>query len=93
MDIFIQRDEINADKLIQKLQKFGFGSLDLTKEDFLKPDFIIQLGVPPVRIDILTSISGVEFDEAWKIRVQGKYGSQVVYFISKEDLKKNKKAS
>jgi len=93
LDIFIQRDEINADKLIQKLQKFGFGSLDLTKEDFLKPDFIIQLGVPPVRIDILTSISGVEFDEAWKIRVQGKYGSQVVYFISKEDLKKNKKAS
>jgi len=93
LDIFIQRDEINADKLVDTIQNFGFGSLNLTREDFLKPDFIIQLGVPPIRIDILTSISGVEFDEAWDNRVKGKYGNQDIYFISKEDLKKNKKAS
>jgi hypothetical protein len=59
----------------------------------MKKDKVIQLGEPPFRIDILTSIDGIDFDTAWGKRIQGKYGEQVLYIISKEDLIKNKKAS
>lgn len=54
---------------------------------------IIQFGNPPYRIDILTSIDGVRFEEARENKIKGKYGNQIIYFISKEDLMKNKKAS
>ena len=54
---------------------------------------MIQLGEPPYRIDILTSIDGVNFDDAWQRKVTGKYGDQDLHFISKEDLIKNKRAS
>jgi hypothetical protein len=54
---------------------------------------VIQLGTAPFRIDILTSIDGVNFTEAWERKVIGKYGEQIVYFIDKQDLIMNKKAS
>jgi len=93
LDIFIKSDKENAKKVLKTLQDFGFGSLKLTEDDFLESGQIIQLGQPPYRIDILTSISGVEFDEAWKNKVAGNYGVQKVFFIGKKELIKNKKAS
>jgi len=59
----------------------------------MRKDKVIQIGESPLRIDILTSIDGVNFDEAWQRKVTGKYRDQVLYFISKEDFIKNKKAS
>src|SRR5579863_7429199 len=55
----------NAERIVQSLGDFGFAGLDLSEEDFTRSDHVIQLGYPPVRIDILTSIEGVDFDEAW----------------------------
>jgi len=93
LDVFIKPDHKNAVKLIRVLKQFGFESIDLKTEDFTEEDQVIQLGYPPLRIDILTGISGVEFEEAWKNRVEGEYDGQRTYFISKNDLRKNKLAT
>ncbi|MBA7490479.1 hypothetical protein ES702_01017 [subsurface metagenome] len=93
IDIFIELSKENAEKIIKTIKDFGFIDVGLTEKDFLKTDQIIQLGVAPLRIDIATSIKGiVEFQNAWKNRVIGRYGDTKVYFISKEDLIKNKQA-
>jgi hypothetical protein len=93
LDIFIQREEKNASALLNALNEFGMELEGLEKSDFLIPDQVVQLGYPPFRIDLLTSISGVEFEIAWKNKVTGRYGDEQVYFIGKEDLIKNKKSS
>jgi len=93
LDIFIQRDEKNASALLHALKEFGMDLEGLEESDFLIPDQVVQLGYPPFRIDLLTSISGVEFEDAWKNKVTGRYGDEQVYFIGKEDLIKNKKSS
>ncbi len=93
IDFFVEISDRNAENIIKTLIDFGFKSTDIKKEYFLEPGKIIQLGFPPVRIDIITSITGVEFKDAWKNRKKGEYGDIPCYFISKEDLMKNKKAS
>ena len=90
LDIFIRRSSENCKNLIFALNDFGFDSLDLTENDFLEPNQVIQLGNAPIRIDILTSISGVKFERAWNNKVIGTYGEQNVNFIGKEDLRTNK---
>ncbi|WP_069133545.1 DUF6036 family nucleotidyltransferase [Rhodohalobacter halophilus] len=93
LDVFIRSDHHNASKLMGVLKDFGFGSLDLKLNDFTESDQVIQLGYAPLRIDILTGISGIEFDDAWKNKVVGQYDGQETYFIGKDDLRKNKLAS
>jgi len=93
LDIFIKPDKKNAERILAAFKDFGFESLDLELGDFIQPDQVIQIGYPPLRIDVLTSISGVDFDEAWKNKVEGKYDNQKAYFIGKQDLIKNKKAT
>ncbi len=66
IDVCIEMSNINASKMIDVIKDFGFGSLNLNKEDFLKKNFITQLGYPPLRIDILNDLAGVSFGEAWK---------------------------
>jgi len=93
IDFFIDNSSQNISNLLQVLKKFGFGNLDLTPRDFKGNDNIIQLGYEPVRIDIMTGISGVSFKQAYNNKEQGKLGDQPVYFISLSDLIANKKAS
>jgi len=66
--------------------------VDLDVEDFVRPNSVIQLGVPPVRIDIMTTISGVTWQEAEATAVSGDYGGQSVRFIGRDELIRNKKA-
>jgi hypothetical protein len=73
------------------LDEFGFGSLNLAIKDFSTPGNIIQLGYEPVRIDIITSIKGLEFADIWKSRIQGPYGSQTINFIDRQNLIRSKK--
>lgn len=75
------------------MSKFGFGSLDLNIEDFTKDDQIIQLGYPPNRIDIITSVTGLTFSECYPKRKSFSIEGVEIKTISLEDLKKNKKAS
>ena len=92
IDLFIDRSKENAKRVWQAVQQFGFADLKLTVEDFSQEDQVIQFGVPPNRIDVMTSVSGVSFDEAWASRDQGDLDGLSVAFISKEMLKRNKAA-
>lgn len=92
IDIFVKPVEGNAKLILAALNDFGFGSSGLKEADFETPDNIIQLGVPPVRIDIITSISGVTWDEALSGRLQGKYGDITVYYLGRDQFILNKRA-
>jgi len=93
IDIWIEMDPSNANQLVEALAQFGFGSLGLTAHDFLEPDTIIQLGNPPNRIDLLTSLSGVEFSTCFASRLEVEIDGEIVNFIDIENLKINKRAS
>lgn len=93
MDVWIARDEENAARMVRALEDFGFRSLGLREADFLEPDQIIQLGYPPVRIDVLTTLAGVDFEECFPTKVEVTLDDVVAYFIDIENLKRNKKAS
>ena len=92
IDFFLEGSEENAGKLLNALAGFGFTDIGLSKTDFIKPGDIVQLGVPPVRIDLMTSVTGLDFAAAWENRVTGKYGGIQAFFISKADLIQNKMA-
>lgn len=93
IDIWIEINPENAANLLRALEQFGFGSLGLQLEDFLSRDQIIQLGYPPNRIDLLTSIDGVDFADCYSSRLEINIDNIIVNFIDLENLKKNKKAS
>jgi hypothetical protein len=92
IDIYVKPDTANADLIMTALDKFGFGSVGLAAADFVKSGQVIQLGVPPVRIDIITSIGGVSWEEAFAGRVAGKYGDIKVHYIGRNQFIKNKRA-
>ena len=93
IDLFVRPARENAERILAALNDLGFGSLDLSEGDFTVPDKVIQLGVPPVRIDIVTSISGVSWEKADTGKVPGQYGQTPVCFISREDFIANKRAT
>jgi hypothetical protein len=93
LDAWIWVSPQNAERVLQSLEAFGFSGLGLTTDDFIKPDSIIQLGYPPYRIDILTSIEGVEFEDAWSRRVIVAVGDLKVPFIGRDDLPANKRVA
>lgn len=93
IDIWIESSLDNADRLLKALNQFGFGLVGLKIEDFLEPDQIIQLGYPPNRIDLLTSLVGVEFESCYESRIMVTIEDMLVNFIDIANLKKNKKAS
>ena len=93
IDVFIEPSRDNAERLLSALTDFGFGRVGLTIGDFTSPGKIVQLGVAPNRIDLLTAIDGLTFDEAWTHRVRGPFGTATVDYISLADLIQNKKAS
>ncbi|TES93386.1 MAG: hypothetical protein E3J87_02380 [Candidatus Cloacimonadota bacterium] len=93
LDILVEPNIENGEKIIKALKKFGFESLELSSEDFSRPGKIIQLGYEPVRVDIITSIDGPDFEEIWSHKQTGIYGKEKVFFIGINELIKNKKAS
>ena len=93
LDVWIELSSENADKVIKALEDFGFGSMGLKSEDFLESDQIIQLGYPPNRIDILTSLKILKFEDCFKERVEFELEGLKINFIDLENLKKNKNAT
>lgn len=93
IDVLIEPSAENAARLVDALNDFGFGGLGLTTEDFTKLGNVIQLGYPPNRVDVLTAITGVTFDDAWSSRVAGMYGSEAVFYIGRDALARNKAAA
>ena len=95
LDVWISADGDNAGRVWSALQRFGapLAALGLSQGDFTRADQVVQIGLPPRRIDVLTSISGVDFEEAWPHRVVHALGSLAVPFIGREAFVKNKRAS
>jgi hypothetical protein len=92
IDVFIKPDSKNAQLIMKVLEEFGFSSLELSIDDFKKEDSVVQLGLPPVRIDIITSISGVTWEQADASKEPGKYGEVPVFYIGKNQYVANKRA-
>jgi hypothetical protein len=93
LDLLVRSDAENAGRIMAALRAFGFGASGLAKEDFLKRQRIVQLGRPPNRIDLITSISGVDFEDVWRTRVTGTLDGIPVAFIGREALLANKRAT
>ena len=93
IDIWIEMDSGNAANAIRALEQFGFGSLGLQAADFLVPDQVIQLGYPPNRIDLITTVPGVEFESCYASRVEVEIEGVMVSFIDLDNLKKSKRAT
>ncbi|MER3498287.1 MAG: hypothetical protein C4308_06420 [Chitinophagaceae bacterium] len=93
LDIWILPQQENATKVLAALRDFGFGSLNISLEDLTKENNVIQLGYPPFRIDLMTSIDGVNFSDCYTNRKEIVIEGLTVNFIGYDDLIKNKKAS
>ncbi len=92
IDFFVESSRSNAVLLEKLMADFGFAGLNLTAADFQQPEIVIQLGRPPNRIDILTSITGVNFADAWRTKIKAVMDGLPVFILSKELLIQNKRA-
>ncbi len=92
IDIWVLVNPDNAENIVKTLSDFGFSTLKLKKDDFLEPGYVIQLGYPPHRIDILTSVTGLNFEDCYPKKIEIDIDGLKVSFIDLENFKKNKKA-
>jgi len=93
IDVLIRPSVDNAVNILRSLHEFGFGALDVTQEDLVRPDFIIQLGFEPNRIDLVTGIPAVDFSEAYNRREVITLQKEEIPFIGRDDLIRNKLAA
>ncbi len=93
MDVWVARSRVNAERLVDCLRDFGFDTPDLTPELFDDPNRIIRMGVAPLRIEILTQIDGVDFDECAQRAETQLVDGALIRVIALNDLKVNKRAS
>ena len=93
LDVWIDARPENAERVMRALASFGAPLRDVTVQDFSRPGIVYQIGLPPGRIDILTELTGVSFDEAWPGRHRGRFGEAEVHFIGRDAFIRNKKAT
>ena len=93
IDIWIATSPDNAKRTVQAIKDFGFADPDIFEEIFLKKEQVIRMGVPPLRIELLTTISGVDFKSCYANRIDETIDEVKISFIDLEHLKQNKKAS
>jgi hypothetical protein len=93
IDVWIDLDEHNAQKAINALADFGFGSLNLKPSDLLEPDTVIQLGYPPRRINLLIALEGATFEECYAARLEEEIDGIRVCFIDRDNLARLKRAA
>lgn len=93
LDIWVRASPENGQRVLAALRAFGAPLFDLTLEDLSQPGIVFQMGLPPARIDLLTGISGVTFDEAWPTRLTAAVSGMEVPFIGRAELIRNKRAA
>ena len=93
LDLWVRPEQSNAQKVLQALSDFGAPLSELTVDDLSRKQTIFQIGVPPLRIDIITNIDGVEFADAWPDRVETSFGGVPAFVISRHHLITNKKTA
>jgi hypothetical protein len=93
LDIWVEATPDNAARVFRGLAAFGAPLHDVSVSDFSQPGVVFQIGVPPGRIDILTELTGLQFDEAWPAREPGMFGDVATDFIGREAFITNKRAT
>ena len=93
LDVWVRPDPQNAARVLAALADFGAPLQDLTVDDLSNPGLIFQIGIEPIRIDIITAIDGVEFADAWAHRISARFADQEAAVLSREHLLINKRAA
>jgi hypothetical protein len=93
LDLLVRPTLDNATRLLTAIEAFGFPLRDLSPAAIVDRRRMLQMGVPPVQIHVMSAISGVEWDEAWSDRVEGPLGRHSVYFLGRESFLRNKRAA
>jgi len=93
LDVWVEPTPANAPRVVRALATFGAPMTGITESDFATPGVVFQIGVPPGRIDILTELTGLAFDEAWPGREPGRFGDLTVDFIGRDAFIRNKRAT
>jgi hypothetical protein len=93
LDVWVEASEQNAPRVMRALAAFGAPLLDVSEADFAREGIAYQIGLPPGRIDILTKLTGLAFDEAWPDRTRGRFADVDVDFIGRDAFIRNKKAT
>jgi len=93
MDVWVRPEQSNAQKVLRALSEFGAPLSDLTADDLSRKETIFRIGLPPLRIDVITDIDGVEFAEAWPDRLETSFGGVPAFVISRHHLITNKKTA
>lgn len=93
LDVWVRPDPENAERVLAALSAFGAPLADLSNDDLSKAGTIFQIGVPPLRIDLITAIDGVDFEEAWPDRFPTSFAGAPVFVISRSHLIRNKKTA
>jgi predicted nucleotidyltransferase len=93
IDFFVEISTGNAGKILRVFEKFGFGDIGLTLGDFLEKDFVVEIGREPRKIQVLTGIDGVSFNECFERKIEVEIGRINMKFIGKDDLMRNQAAS
>jgi len=93
LDVWVRPDGENAKRVLKALKEYGTPLHDLTEADLVKQGTVFQIGVPPLRIDVITAIDGVSFDEAWPARLQTNFADQPAAVLSRDHLIRNKRAA
>jgi hypothetical protein len=93
LDVWVRPEPGNAQRVLQALQAFGAPLHDLTVADLSQPGLVFQIGIAPVRVDVLTDIDGVDFAAAWPARMEARFADQTVAVLARAHLIQNKKAS
>lgn len=93
MDIWVRPSPENALRVFRALAKFGAPLRDITPKDFADPNIVYQIGVEPIRVDIIMGVSGVDFDSAYANRVESTYGGVPIHILGKQDLIRSKRAA
>jgi hypothetical protein len=93
LDVWVDPTPENAANVMSALEQFGAPTAAVTTEDFSRPGIVFQMGLPPLRIDVLTALSGLTFSEAWPGRIQAPFGQVMADVIGREAFIKNKRAT
>jgi hypothetical protein len=93
LDVWVDATPENAAKVMSALEQFGAPTAQVRTEDFSRPGIVFQMGLPPVRIDVLTELSGLTFHEAWSTRTQAAFGPITADVIGRDAFIKNKRAT
>lgn len=93
LDLFVRPTLENAARLLASIEAFGFPALELTAEAIVDRRRMLEMGIPPVQLHVMSAISGVEWDDAWADRAEGRLGEHTVAFLGRESFLRNKRAA